>query len=48
MAPPSHPERPIRPQPAYQAPEGPVKPVMSGERSPLKRATLSLREAYAR
>ena len=43
-----HPERPIRPQPACQAPEGPVKPAMSGERAPLKRATLSLQEPYAR
>ena len=48
MSTPSHPERPIRPQPAYQALESPVKPVMSGGRSPLKRATLSLQEAYAR
>jgi len=44
----SHPERPIRPQPACQALESPVKPVISGERSPLKRATLSLQEPYAR
>ena len=43
-----HPERPIRPQPAYQALEGPAKPVMSGGRSALRRATLSLQEAYAR
>jgi len=43
-----HPERPIRPQPACQALESPVKPVMSDERSPLKRATLSLQEPYAR
>ncbi len=48
MPTPSHPERPIRPQPACQALEGPVKPVMSGKRSPLKRATLSLRGPYAR
>jgi hypothetical protein len=48
MPTPSHPERPIRPQPAYQALEGPVKPVMSGERSPLKRAVLSLQEPYVR
>ena len=48
MPTPSHPERPIRPQPAYQAPESPVKPAMSDERSPLKRATLSLQEPYAR
>ena len=44
----SHPERPIRPQPARQALESPFKPVMSGGRSPLKRATLSLQEPYAR
>ena len=43
-----HPERPIRPQPAYQALESPVKQVMSGERSALRRATLSLQEPYAR
>jgi hypothetical protein len=43
-----HPERPIRPQPACQAPESPVKRVMSGGRSALKRATLSLQEPYAR
>jgi hypothetical protein len=48
MPTPSHPERPIRPQPAYQALESPVKPVMSGERSALGRATLSLQEPYAR
>jgi hypothetical protein len=48
MSTPSHPERPIRPQPACQALEGPVKPVMSGERSALKRAILSLQEPYAR
>ena len=48
MPTPSHPERPIRPQPAYQALEGPVKPVMSGGRSPLKRGILSLQEPYAR
>ena len=48
MPTPSHPERPIRPQPACQAPESPVKPVMNGERSPLKRATLSLQEPYDR
>jgi hypothetical protein len=44
----SHPERPIRPQPAYQALESPVKQAMSGERSALKRAALSLQEPYAR
>ena len=48
MPTPTHPERPIRPQPACQALEGPVKRVMSGERSALRRATLSLQEAYAR
>jgi hypothetical protein len=48
MSTPSHPERPIRPQPAYQALESPFKPVMSGERSALKRATWSLQEPYAR
>ena len=48
MSTPSHPERPIRPQPACQALESPVKRVMSGERSPLKRTTLSLQEPYAR
>ncbi len=48
MPTPSHPERPIRPQPACQALESPVKPVMRGERSALRRATLSLQEPYAR
>jgi hypothetical protein len=43
-----HPERPIRPQPAYQALESPVKQVTSGKRSALRRATLSLQEPYAR
>ena len=42
-----HPERLIRPQPACQALERPVKPVMSGERSALRRAILSLQEPYA-
>jgi hypothetical protein len=44
----SHPERPIRPQPTCQALESPVKPVMSGGRSALKRPILSLQEPYAR
>jgi hypothetical protein len=44
----SHPERPIRPQPACQALESPVKRVTSGKRSALRRATLSLQEPYAR
>ena len=48
MPTPSHPERPIRPQPAYQALESPVKRVMSGRRSALKRTALSLEEPYAR
>jgi hypothetical protein len=48
MSTPSHPERPIRPQPACQAPESPVKRVMRGERSALRRATLSLQEPYVR
>jgi|GEM_PF-6443739 len=43
-----HPERPIRPQPARQALESPVKRVMGGGRSPFKRAILSLQEPYAR
>jgi hypothetical protein len=43
-----HPERPIRPQPACQALESPVEPVMSGERLALRRAILSLQEPYAR
>ena len=43
-----HPERPIRPQPARQALESPANQVMSGERLALRRATLSLQEAYAR
>ena len=48
MPTPSHPERPIRPQPACQALESPVKPVMSGKRSALRRPILSLQEPYAR
>jgi hypothetical protein len=43
-----HPERLIRSQPACQALESPVKPVISGDRSALRRATLSLQEPYAR
>jgi hypothetical protein len=44
----SHPERPIRSQPPYQALESPVEQVMSGERSALTRAISSLQEPYAR
>ena len=43
-----HPERPIRPQPAYQALASPVKQAMSGERLALRKPILSLQEPYAR